>query len=128
MMKEVLARHQLSLLLKNIDQHKGALAMTVIKQFAFALTVTFSARHARQLLAATVAAILVTGSLLVKAQAAAGALDPTFSGDGRQTTKFNTLDSVASAVAVQADGKIVAVGFSHPNGAKPSFAITRYLG
>ncbi|WP_248783003.1 delta-60 repeat domain-containing protein, partial [Streptomyces exfoliatus] len=38
-----------------------------------------------------------------------GSLDTTFNGDGRVTTDFGG-DDVAERVAVQADGKIVAVG------------------
>ncbi len=39
----------------------------------------------------------------------AGALDPTFSGDGIQTVDVGTFDSI-SGVAVQPDGKVVATG------------------
>ena len=38
-----------------------------------------------------------------------GSLDPSFSGDGKQTTDLGGLDQ-ANGVAVQGDGKIVAVG------------------
>jgi uncharacterized delta-60 repeat protein len=38
-----------------------------------------------------------------------GSLDPSFSGDGRQTTDFGGFDG-AGGVALQANGKIVAVG------------------
>ena len=38
-----------------------------------------------------------------------GSLDPSFSGDGKQTTDFGGIDE-ANGVALQADGKIVAVG------------------
>ena len=38
-----------------------------------------------------------------------GSLDPSFSGDGRQTTDFGGFDG-ANGVALQGDGKIVAVG------------------
>ena len=40
-----------------------------------------------------------------------GSLDPSFSGDGKQTTVFGGCCDGASGVALQADGKIVAVGF-----------------
>ena len=43
------------------------------------------------------------------AQAAPGDLDPSFSGDGKQTTD---LGGGAKGVAIQADGKIVAVGLA----------------
>jgi uncharacterized delta-60 repeat protein len=53
-----------------------------------------------------------------------GSLDPSFSGDGRQTTDF-TGEGAADAVALQGDGRIVAVGV----GGGPSdsdFALARY--
>ena len=51
-----------------------------------------------------------------------GSLDTNFSGDGKQTTDFGDFDS-ANGVAIQGDGKIVAVGFS---GASDDFALARY--
>ena len=51
-----------------------------------------------------------------------GSLDPSFSGDGRQTTDFGGFDD-ANGVALQADGKIVAVGRA-PDG--KDFALARY--
>ena len=50
-----------------------------------------------------------------------GSLDPSFSGDGKQTTDFGGND-FASAVALQANGKIVAVG----TGRDGVFALARY--
>ena len=50
-----------------------------------------------------------------------GSLDPSFSGDGMQTTDFSGFENWASGVAVQGDGKIVAVG----SGAD-DFALIRY--
>ena len=41
-----------------------------------------------------------------------GSLDTSFSGDGKQTTDFGGGDDAANGVAIQADGKIVAVGDS----------------
>ena len=57
------------------------------------------------------------------AMAAAGDLDPTFSGDGKQRTDFGGLgaSSAAAAVVRQADGKIVAVGWADNN-----FLVARY--
>ncbi len=49
-----------------------------------------------------------------------GSLDPSFSGDGRQTTDFGGFDA-ASGVAIQANGKIVAVGRG-----RGDFALARY--
>jgi uncharacterized delta-60 repeat protein len=60
------------------------------------------------------------------AQAAPGDLDPTFSGDGKQTTRFAGFgDDGATGVALQGNGKIVAVG--HARGGDGSrFALARY--
>ena len=56
-----------------------------------------------------------------------GSLDTSFSGDGRQTTNFGG-GGEANGVALQADGKIVAVGVGiGPNNAD-DFALARYLG
>ena len=54
-----------------------------------------------------------------------GSLDPTFSGDGRQTTDFGGGKDGAGGVAVQGDGNIVAVGSGGPG---KDFALARYLG
>src|SRR5262245_17168653 len=54
-----------------------------------------------------------------------GNLDLGFSGDGRQTLNFVS-DDRASAVAVQADGKIVVAG-SNSIGGNGNFAVARYL-
>ena len=51
---------------------------------------------------------------------AGGALDPSFSGDGLQTTDFGREDG-ATAVAIQADGRIVVGGRSGDD-----FALARY--
>jgi uncharacterized delta-60 repeat protein len=51
-----------------------------------------------------------------------GSLDTSFSGDGRKRTSFGGFDS-ANGVALQGDGRIVAVGVG--NG---EFALARYLG
>jgi uncharacterized delta-60 repeat protein len=56
------------------------------------------------------------------AQAVPGDLDPTFSGDGRQTTDFGGGGGGAQGVAVQDDGKIVAAG-----GSEGHFALARFL-
>ena len=42
-----------------------------------------------------------------------GSLDTSFSGDGKQTTDFGGFDDGAAGVAIQGDGKIVAVGFAN---------------
>jgi uncharacterized delta-60 repeat protein len=56
-----------------------------------------------------IAAMLVSLVLSAAAQAAPGDLDPTFSGDGVQTTPFLD-DAQANDVAIQGNGKIVVVG------------------
>jgi uncharacterized delta-60 repeat protein len=53
-----------------------------------------------------------------------GSLDPSFSGDGLQTTDFG-VGAVGTSVAVQGDGKIVAVGWNSP-GESADFALARY--
>jgi uncharacterized delta-60 repeat protein len=55
-----------------------------------------------------------------------GALDPTFGSGGRVVTSFGTtVNGAAFAVAVQADGKIVAGGPSNASG-QDSFMLVRY--
>jgi uncharacterized delta-60 repeat protein len=54
-----------------------------------------------------------------------GSLDLTFDNDGRVVTNFGTGNDVALGVAIQADGKIVAAGFSN-SGGNDDFALARY--
>lgn len=54
-----------------------------------------------------------------------GSLDPNFDGDGKLTTGVGPTDSRAYSVALQADGKIVAVGQSNA-GSNVDFAAVRY--
>src|SRR5688572_22757432 len=54
-----------------------------------------------------------------------GALDNSFSSDGKTTTSIGTGDDVAYAVAVQPDGKIIAAGSIY-NGTNMDFALVRY--
>ena len=85
--------------------------------------------RARRLLAtmgSLAAALLLVGVFSAGAQAAPGDLDVTFSGDGQQTTNFGGSDG-ANAVALQPNGKTVAVGFAGaggPGGGR--FALARY--
>ena len=60
--------------------------------------------------AALVAALVVGFVFSAGAHAAPGDLDPTFSGDGKQTTDFQFGVSRAAATVRQPDGKIIAVG------------------
>jgi uncharacterized delta-60 repeat protein len=55
-----------------------------------------------------------------------GTLDPTFGGDGRVTTSFTDGEDGASAVAIQADGKIVAAGSANGSCFCSRFALARY--
>src|ERR1043165_8044635 len=57
------------------------------------------------------------------AQAADGDLDPTFGTGGKVVTDFNSSSDWLSRIAVQPDGKIVAIGDAHPSN---KFALARY--
>jgi uncharacterized delta-60 repeat protein len=59
------------------------------------------------------------------ALASTGVLDTTFDGDGRLTTAW-TGTSIAYAMAIQPDGRMVAAGTSN-QGVSPDFAVARYL-
>ncbi len=69
-----------------------------------------SAQRPLRSVGALVAALVVGVLFSAGAQAAPGDLDPTFSGDGKQTTDFRFGSSDAAATVRQPDGKIVAVG------------------
>ena len=69
--------------------------------------------------AVAVVAMLVLSSLIITVSADAGDLDTTFGGDGMVVTDFGE-SSEAIDVAVQADGRVVAVGYAH------GFAVARY--
>jgi uncharacterized delta-60 repeat protein len=56
-----------------------------------------------------------------------GALDASFSGDGKRTTDFGG-DDGANGVALQADGRIVAAGVGRGADGSSDFALARYLG
>jgi len=65
------------------------------------------------------------------ALAASGDLDPTFSGDGKVTTNIGgaLVNDAAWGLAIQSDGKIVAVGGHNDTsdvGGKSDFAVVRY--
>lgn len=55
-----------------------------------------------------------------------GTLDTTFGTGGKVTTDFSGLDH-ANAVAIQADGKIIAAGQGFNSSSGPDFALARYL-
>jgi uncharacterized delta-60 repeat protein len=78
-------------------------------------------RFAQRPSRALVIVAIVSLAFSATAIAAAGDLDPTFSGDGKQRTKFGADPSVATAAVRQADGKVVAVGRADDN-----FLVARY--
>ena len=55
-----------------------------------------------------------------------GTLDVSFGGDGKVTTDFTRRNDVVLDLAMQPDGKIVAVGIAGSDGSNPNFAIARY--
>jgi uncharacterized delta-60 repeat protein len=55
-----------------------------------------------------------------------GSLDGSFSGDGWVLTDFTNAYDYVDAVAIQPDGKIVAVGATNYYGSTPRFALARY--
>src|SRR5690242_3544176 len=76
---------------------------------------------------AVVAAVACLGAAPAAVAAAPGALDRTFSGDGKATAGFGGNDAVG-AVAVQPDGKIVTVGSSSdPVDEASRVVVARYL-
>jgi uncharacterized delta-60 repeat protein len=72
---------------------------------------------------------VLVGLLLLPLPAGAvwsGDLDPSFGGDGTMLTDFGSGSSdVATALALQPDGKIVVAGVSY--GSNTAFALARYL-
>ncbi len=54
-----------------------------------------------------------------------GSFDATFDGDGKVTTDFGGTHEYVAAIAIQTDGKIVAVGYSY-GGGQSLFALARY--
>ena len=63
---------------------------------------------------AAVTILLFSGGRQI-ARAADGDLDPTFGNGGKVVTDFNNSTDWLSRIAVQADGKIVAIGDTHPS-------------
>ena len=55
-----------------------------------------------------------------------GVLDASFSGDGWILTDFTNAYDYVDAIAIQADGKIVAAGATNYYGSTPKFALARY--
>jgi uncharacterized delta-60 repeat protein len=65
------------------------------------------------------------GDFLIMRYNADGTLDTTFDVDGMTTTDFGTWSNLVGDIALQPDGKIVAVGWSN-NGTSREFAVARY--
>jgi uncharacterized delta-60 repeat protein len=81
----------------------------------------------RRMARAVVLAATLVVMLAVPSAAAPGQLDPSFGAGGTVVTEFASSYSGARAVAVQADGRIVAAGFAHTNDSIVSdFALVRY--
>jgi uncharacterized delta-60 repeat protein len=78
---------------------------------------------ARRGAAGLVGAMVISLVFPTVALGGAGDLDPTFSGDGKQTTDFGFGLSSAAATVLQPDGKIIAVG---ADDAHFDFALARY--
>ncbi len=74
---------------------------------------------------ATAVALVAMLCIVSLAGAAPGSLDPTFDGDGIVTTAIGSSHDIAQAVAVQANGKIVAAGGTIINFSY-DFALARY--
>lgn len=90
------------------------------------MQMTRSRARRRTSLVTTLAAclfLLVFGA--PPALAAAGDLDPGFDGDGKVTTPF-PVGSFANALAIQADGNIVAVGAAAGGSGTGEFAVARH--
>lgn len=76
----------------------------------------------RVFLFASATLLVLTGSWRIT-QAADGDLDPTFGNGGKVVTDFNNSTDWLSSIAVQPDGKIVAIGTTNPSN---KFALARY--
>jgi uncharacterized delta-60 repeat protein len=55
-----------------------------------------------------------------------GSLDISFDTDGKVSTTVGTNSSGISDIAIQADGKIIAVGYSYTSGGVPNITLVRY--
>ena len=89
----------------------------------------FRFRGTRKFVAFVLSLFLVSSSLLNRVHAAAGDLDPSFGSGGKVTTDFFGVFDGVAALAIQPDGKIVAVGSTDtdPSSAvQVDFALARY--
>ncbi len=69
---------------------------------------------------------VLAASSITAASAAAGALDPTFGGDGKVVTNVTKGSDAISDIAIQTNGKIVAVGRAVTRHYYGKFALARY--
>ncbi|HEV2292459.1 MAG TPA: RHS repeat-associated core domain-containing protein [Tepidisphaeraceae bacterium] len=67
-----------------------------------------------------------TGDVLVMRLTTGGALDTTFSGDGKLTTDLGASNDDASAIVIDSSGRILVAGFGAVSG-NYNFAVVRYL-
>lgn len=91
--------------------------------------ISFKSRLSRAAIVLTLAVLLSSSTVLPTAHASAGDLDPNFGSGGKVTTDFGaTLLSGAfiNDVAIQPDGKIIAVGIFHKTDFDRDIAIARY--
>src|SRR5260370_35510183 len=89
----------------------------IIKRFLF-----------RRLVALTSIGLLLCWPQSSRVQARPGFADLSFGRAGVTITDFGGKDDVASAIAVQADGKIVVAGFPNSGNPRYDFALRRYTG
>lgn len=61
-----------------------------------------------------------------RAQAADGDLDPTFGSGGKVITDFNNTEDQLYRIAIQPDGKIVAIGSTRTSSESSKYALARY--
>jgi serralysin len=80
-----------------------------------------------KIVAAGVAGVVADSRFAVARYNANGSLDVSLTGDGKVTTDFTPERDSATAVAIQADGKIVAVGIAGSERSNTKFALARYL-
>jgi uncharacterized delta-60 repeat protein len=81
----------------------------------------------KRLLVPALAVLTASGAIARAAEAADGELDRRFGNDGRVVTGFsNPSNDGANDIAIQADGRIVAVGVTSPPRGAGDFGIARY--
>jgi uncharacterized delta-60 repeat protein len=80
----------------------------------------------RKLLLVIIVAATVGLSGVLQAQAADGDLDPTFGNGGKVITDFNNTEDQLYRIAIQPDGKIVAIGSTRTSSESSKYALARY--